>query len=342
MRVFVSEFVCGGAWSGPLDSSLASEGRAMLLAIADDLARGEDVAPVVTWDERLGPFPLPDVDVRTVASPSDEEALFCQLVAQSDAAFVIAPELDAALAERRRRVAELGGRFLGADLEAIQLCSDKLATYHWLQQHEFPTVPTHRLSSEDAPPRTAFPIVLKRRDGAGSCGMRLVTEAVDWASALPEALKACPADQLVWQPLVPGQAVSCLALVSLDRQRIEVFPPAEQRLSNDGRFCYRGGRVPAELPDATREFIGQTVRRVCEDLSGLRGFVGFDWIVPHEAPSQPVIVDVNPRLTTSYIGYRALARENLALRLLAAFPHLEPIRWSESTVAFRPDGTVAV
>ncbi|NOX54620.1 MAG: ATP-grasp domain-containing protein [Planctomycetes bacterium] len=315
----------------------------MLLAIADDFARGEKTETVVTWDERLGLFPLSNIDARVVSSPAEEQALFRQLVQWADATLVIAPELDAALTERRRQVDALGGRYLGPDLDAIRLCSDKLATCQWLEQNNFPTVPTHALSMEGPPPPPeAFPVVLKRRDGAGSQGMQLVSNETEWTLALQDASQTGPLDRLVWQPFISGRSVSCLVLIAMDRSQLEVFPPADQRLTEDRRFSYQGGRLPAELFDATRGVIIQTARRVCEDLSGLRGFVGFDWIVPESEPAHPLIVDVNPRLTTSYIGYRALARENLARRLLADSSQWETIRWGDSIVAFRPDGTVAV
>ncbi|MGE3313681.1 MAG: ATP-dependent carboxylate-amine ligase, partial [Planctomycetaceae bacterium] len=94
MRLFVSEYVCGGAWNdGPLDNSLADEGRSMLLAACADFSRIPNVQVVTTWDSRLGPFPLSAVEaVRT--DPSRELQEFDRLIGECDAAFVIAPEFD--------------------------------------------------------------------------------------------------------------------------------------------------------------------------------------------------------------------------------------------------------
>ena len=58
MRLFVSEYLCSGAWPEPeLPPSLAREGRAMLLALLTDLAVLPDVTLWTTWDARLGEPP---------------------------------------------------------------------------------------------------------------------------------------------------------------------------------------------------------------------------------------------------------------------------------------------
>ena len=44
-------------------------------------------------------------------------------------------------------------------------------------------------------------------------------------------------------------------------------------------------------------------------LPGLRGHVGVDLVV---APDRCVVIEVNPRLTTSYVGLRRALRANLA------------------------------
>lgn len=44
-------------------------------------------------------------------------------------------------------------------------------------------------------------------------------------------------------------------------------------------------------------------------LPGLRGHVGVDLVA---APDRCVVIEVNPRLTTSYVGLRRVLRANLA------------------------------
>ena len=71
MQVFVSEYVCGGAWPEErIESSLAHEGRAMLTALVEDLSRIPGARVITTWDARLGTHTLKNCDVHVVESPS--------------------------------------------------------------------------------------------------------------------------------------------------------------------------------------------------------------------------------------------------------------------------------
>ena len=83
-------------------------------------------------------------------------------------------------------------------------------------------------------------------------------------------------------------------------------PPASrhQRLSQDGRFHYLGGELPlsSRLAPRARELASAA----CRSIPGLRGYVGVDLLLDEQAGTVTV-VEMNPRLTTSYLGYRRLA-----------------------------------
>ncbi len=123
--------------------------------------------------------------------------------------------------------------------------------------------------------------------------------------------------ELIVQPFISGRALSTASLIEARSARIDVLPLGEQRLTNDGRFGYRGGRIPAvDLDPLLAAEAADVIYRACQSLPGLDGWVGFDLIVASQAP-RVRIVEVNPRLTTSYVGYRLLSRTNLAARMLA-------------------------
>ncbi|MBX3438046.1 MAG: ATP-grasp domain-containing protein, partial [Planctomycetaceae bacterium] len=78
--------------------------------------------------------------------------------------------------------------------------------------------------------------------------------------------------------------------------------------------------------------------RTCQMLSPLDGYIGFDIVVPVDDSAHPLIVEINPRLTTSYLGYRKLAAENLAARMLT--PSSDSLwQWLAGDVDFASDGT---
>ena len=68
--------------------------------------------------------------------------------------------------------------------------------------------------------------------------------------------------------------------------------------------------------------------------------MGLDLLVPQQNPEELLIVEINPRLTTSYLGYRALADGNLAEYLLPQSQPETPLRWKPNIVRFTADGVI--
>jgi predicted ATP-grasp superfamily ATP-dependent carboligase len=87
----------------------------------------------------------------------------------------------------------------------------------------------------------------------------------------------------------------------------------EQRVTAGTALVYRGGSTPFDHPLAAAA--AEAATRTCEAIPGLRGYVGVDLIL---ADSGPVVLEVNPRLTTAYVGVRAVLDENVAALALAA------------------------
>ena len=104
----------------------------------------------------------------------------------------------------------------------------------------------------------------------------------------------------------------------------------------DGRFNYLGGTMPAPCPDAVPQ-----LKKAVEAVAGLRGFVGVDFIW-NAATRHAMILEINPRPTTSYVGLsrllpggmlarawltacEAVAGEPETLAGLAEYVHAKPV-----------------
>jgi tyramine---L-glutamate ligase len=331
--LFVSEYLTCGAWAGDLPPSLLREGTAMFAAVAADFACVSGCRVVATRDARLPPADIPGVTMRTAATPADELRLFRELAAGSEATFVVAPEFDGILLGRRRLVDEVGGRFLGPSPETIEICGDKLQTFEHLRRAGLPTIATEPCDFMRGCGDTARPLVIKPRDGAGSELTFLVQSDDDFDAA--RCAFAAAGRVAIRQPFVSGTALS-VGVICAEPGRIDVFPVGAQRLSDDGRFRYLGGRIPAGGID--QRDVESLVRRAVETLPDAAGYLGFDLILPADAPRRPLIVEINPRLTTSYLGYRRLTRENLAERMLRPERASQPIVWQPAAVEFTTDG----
>ncbi|HLZ08097.1 MAG TPA: ATP-grasp domain-containing protein, partial [Chloroflexota bacterium] len=78
-----------------------------------------------------------------------------------------------------------------------------------------------------------------------------------------------------------------------------------------------------------------------EGIPGLFGFVGVDVVLGDDG--RDWAIEINPRLTTSYVGLRGLAETNLAESMLQVALGAEPtIRWRKGSVEFGSDGTVVM
>lgn len=326
MRVFIHEFLCAGGLGPGAPESLRREGRAMLRAVAEDFAcvPGIEVATLLADDEAAVPG-----CVCARVGAGDGERRWRDLVAAADATLLIAPESGGVLETLSRAVLAAGGLLLGSAPEAVRLTGDKLATARHWQARGIPT-PWTVPCLDAGPPR--YPALVKPRRGAGSQATFLVRGAADWPTVRAALRAEAPAEEILAQDYVSGKAVSVALL--LGPAGCVPLAPATQRLSDDGRFRYLGGEVP--LPPALAERATRLALSAVEGITGLRGYVGVDLVLG--AVDMPI--EINPRLTTSYVGLRRLCRDNLAalwLRLHHGAAIVDTA-WRVGGVIFGADG----
>ena len=334
MRILLFEYVTGGGWNEPeLPTSLANEGWSMWRAVLEDLVAESGLRVLTLLDQRLAlanSFPaLAQVDVLVVerAGPKELAERLAAVARTCDAAFFIAPETDGVLATLCRQMIGLIPTW-NASPAAIERCGDKWQTFQLWQAAEIPTIPTRLLSHIDAAdyPVDHGPQVVKPRDGAGSVGLKTVSTRAAWDAFRQRICQTGTEDRWLVQPLHVGQPLSVAALFD-NGHLCELFPIAEQQLSADGRFTYQGGCVPARH---TATVILPLIVSISQLLPGLHGYIGFD-LLANESGWQ--FVEINPRLTSSYLGYRQLV--NSPPRYLLR-PGSSPLQWKSEQIVFTP------
>jgi tyramine---L-glutamate ligase len=337
MQVFIYEYT-SAAGIADRSRSLKSEGWAMLSAAVEDFSRLSNVE-VITIVSESGKLESAGRRVRQIKA-HDEETIFRELAGQSDYTLVIAPEFDAILATRCQWVEEVRGRLLGPCSAAVRLTGDKLTLAELFRTHRIPTLPCQVLAGEKFTPSVPFPLVCKPRFGAGSLATFLVRDAQQLARCKDLARAERWEGEMIVQPFVAGQAASVAFLIG-PNQRLALLPAA-QNLSADGRFHYLGGTMP--LPDDLGRRAIRLAAQAIDVVSGLRGYVGVDLVMgPDDDGSQDWVIEINPRLTTSYVGLRRLAQANLAdiMLRLAKGESVPPLEWHPGPVHFQANGTVA-
>ena len=232
---------------------------------------------------------IPGVASFTILQEPDEEAAFRAAVRMADWSLVIAPEFHEILLRRCRWVTEEGGRLLGPSPDVVELCGDKLGLSRWLDLRGI-NVPETRSAPNSVSSGWSQPFVQKPRFGAGSQDTYLLKSRfgnAPWQSAFGEMIE---------QEFVPGLAVSVAFL-----GRDWVMNPCEQLLSSDGRLRYLGGRLP--LPSALAKRALRTASAAVRKLPGMfLGYLGVDIVLGDDG--RDWVIEINPRLTTSYIGLR--------------------------------------
>lgn len=260
--------------------------------------------------ERLG---------HTVISPekgnfSDE---IRRLASICDYGLIIAP--DDLLADFTRQI-EGVVHSIGTDSMSAAVCANKRLTARLLKEHGI-----------DVPKEvTGGKRVIKPIKGSGSIGVRISDESPGEGEFAQEYIAGEHLSVSVIASRVVGEA--CLwfsgappLVLAINRQIINV---------SNGKIHYLGGETPVDHPRA--EEITDIAQKVVKIL-GCQGYIGVDMVVGDRI----VVVDVNPRITTSIIGIAEVMEEEIADLLIRASEGLEmpPVHLSGS-VSFDTQGRI--
>jgi tyramine---L-glutamate ligase len=275
----------------------------ILGALVGELAELPDIEVVASRDPRLPPLAANDVIIPRLGE--DAIALYSRGLATADAAWPIAPETGGTLEHLARETLAADKILLGCSPEAIRLTASKRATADVLRRARIPVVPTFTFADPLPPLYGSW--ITKPDDGAGSEGTQLLP---DWIAAR-ECLAADP-ERLIAQPWVEGEQVS-LSLICHDGLTRLLSCNRQQVGIEDGHVSLEGIVVNA-LPDDGN--LATLAARLPAAISGLWGYVGVDLVL---TPDGPVILEINPRLTTSYCGLRRALGINTAAMIMSLF-----------------------
>lgn len=332
MEVLLYEYVTGGGgWSARLDAEalrrLLPEGRAMVMALAEDLLKaGHGVH--LFWDSRLQNPGVPGAHLRSIASAEEERKGLLEVAGHCDAAILIAPETSGALLDRVRLLDRADVCLLSPGPESVALFSDKNATCRYLRARGVPVPRGQLLAGGRLPKHLRYPVVVKPNDGAG-CDRAWVARG---PQEIPDGL---------WrvERWCRGTAASIAMLVGPTGARI--LPGCYQRVKDAPVLRYEGGTFP--LVAGHQQRASRLAEKVAANLpADARGYLGIDLILGKaDDGSEDRVVEVNPRLTTSYLALRRAARDNLAQAWLDHCRGLVPeLHFYTTTLVFDSDGVV--
>jgi predicted ATP-grasp superfamily ATP-dependent carboligase len=315
MQLFLYEHITA---SGVGAECLMREGDAMVRALAADFATLPRMNVLVARHPSLAPLNLgPRV---TYIDPKTESALamedfakaFLELRLRPDFALAIAPETDQTLVNVAMPLEVIAKTCLHPFAGSMALASDKHFFAERLALVEAPTPPVWRPTpaAPSLPEDWIFPSVIKPIDGAGSMGVRKVDSREEFE-------KTPLGENELIQQWVPGTPVSVAALCNASV--FETLEPCQQKLGGESGFEYLGGMtpLPKHLAYRAKRLVEMAVICLQFQTKAPRGYVGVDMVLGN-APdgSQDYIIEVNPRMTTSYVGLRRYYKGNLAGALI--------------------------
>lgn len=340
MHIFLYEWITGGGLveePSPLPESLLIEGRAMLTALAADFDAIPDTQVTVLWDARLDAFSQHRCRAIEVHSREDHLAEFTRLAAEADHMIVVAPEFDGILAGTVNLARNSSAKLVAASDEFIRIASNKQLTAERLSAANVPVPEAMLVAAEEErlPREFPYPAVIKPLDGAGSQHTFLLTSRFDEPPPYPWPRRL--------ERYVPGIAASVAFLCG--PQGHVPLPACRQHLTDDGRLGYLGGSLLWETDFAARAT--ELADRALAAMPRAAGYVGVDLVLGEATDgNQDAVIEINPRLTTSYVGLRAMTHDNLAHAMLETTAgrevvpqfRLDPLEFSANGAVRKPLG----
>lgn len=295
MKLLVFEFITGGGFSQQeLPASLLNEGRLMLDALLSDLAGLKSLELTLLLDWRCQHLYIPDeINIIWVSKLQNVDDLLPDLIERVDCVWPIAPEIDQALQKISVAVENKGVLLLNSTSEAVKICSDKWLMAQVLKNSNIATVKTTQLDqfTEEV---VVEAWVIKPKDGAGCLNSYYLTSQGEFDEIITHISQP---EAYIIQPYMKGESLSLSCIFNNGRAWL-ICCNRQQVIVKNGMFELEGCEV--NIPIDQQSMYQQLIDEVAQSILGLWGYVGIDLIQPELA--QPLVLEINPRLTTSYVG----------------------------------------
>jgi predicted ATP-grasp superfamily ATP-dependent carboligase len=277
--------------------------------VLHDFSAIKDAQISLTYDVRL---PSPSgFNAQAIQLRDDVWTVWEACMQQADAVLLIAPETGGVLARLTKMAEGLKKTVLGCDSSAVQIASDKYQTYQQLKQHGIPAIATYLF--QDFPKNARGSWVAKPIDGAGCTDTAVFGDAfqlTDWMQGREQTH--------IVQPLQRGIAASMSMLckegkaylLACNRQKITM----QAYETGSCAIGYEGSVLNALFQ--YQQAFDRLAQSIAQAIPGLSGYLGVDLVVDGD---DIYVVEINPRLTTSYVALRQACGVNPARMLLDLF-----------------------
>lgn len=302
MKLFIYEHITSGALiDEALPTSLAREGDDMLTAIVQDLSQLSNIELIILRDIRLKPLvSIPNSIISTIENSVAFNKAYHDAINNADLVLPIAPETDGVLNQILQEISNCNTQLLASQVPATQLCSDKYRCHQQLTANGLNSPITVKANDWSLKPFTSSTgYIIKPRDGAGCMNTYFIADSSSINSWIES--NSNNIENMVIQPYIEGLAISLSVLSEYSDSRVLAIN--KQYINRDhDKLSFLGSTVNGvHKSDFSLSQASTITTKIHHAISGLWGFIGIDLIIRN---NEIFVVDINPRLTTSYIGLK--------------------------------------
>ncbi len=326
-KIFIFEFVSGGGFNQvDIPPSLYSEGYAMLRTIIADFRKlGFHITTLLDYRINFLSQYLEADKIKLVRKNDDYIKHYIECLNECIYCFIIAPEFSNHLYNLTKIAKDNKKLILSIDLDGIVLGAHKLKTYEFFLENKVNTPKTYRIPLKKKYFDLEFvlqkfdalgcPVIIKPEDGVGSESIfyfETKAQIIHFFEDSNEKLDI--SRNFILQEYIDGEDLSVSIIngvsskkpeamnqiiLSINAQSIKFKDPANDSI-------YLGGFTPVVDYEILKDSLEKILKSM--DLSSFRGYFGIDFI--KKADNSIHFIEINPRLTTSYIGIRTILEYN--------------------------------
>jgi len=332
-RIFIFEFVSGGGFNKvKIPITLFCEGYGMLRSIIMDFkSLNFEISTMLDYRIfHLSNF-LPVDELSIIRNMDNFLKKFKTKVKESEYTFIIAPESSKILYKLTKIVKKSNRILLSTNLEGIRVGMSKFNTYHFFKGNKTTAPKTYLIPMKKKQLDIDFilqkfnilkkPMIIKPEDGVGAESIyyfetqyqikhffQEYKHKIEYGRKyiIQEFIEGKDLSaSLIGVPYIMDSQIKNPVLLSINAQNVDI-----KNSNYDSE--YYGGHTPVEDYQKTKNNLSLLLEKI--NFSEFSGYFGIDFI--RTTDSKIYFIEINPRLTTSYIGLRNVINLNPAKLIL--------------------------
>ncbi len=290
-KILIYEYFTGGGIINEelCSSSLLSEAKTIVNSVINEHCKSQEYKVHYFLDSRLE-LENPGKSIKVESS---EQLYDVKLLRTFDIVLPILPEQNMALYYYCKFLTEKNIKTLISSPDTIKVLSDKYEFSSFCLQHNIPSIPSYLSSQISA--ITSDTVIEKDRYGVGCSHVKKICKK-----------SVIQRKKMIYQPFIEGDHYSLC--VYYDKKSFKLLTLNEQDIIFDNNSI-KLRSLKVNVKNSYYLQLHSILQKIHKFLPGLYAYVGLDIIITRD---KILVVEINPRLTTSFTGIRSTLGINLS------------------------------